>query len=134
MEKVRHQLNRPELRATYEKLTLADKANVSDVERLTSLVSGLAVLLAGLKRRSFGGLFLIGTGVYLLYRGLTGFCPAYRSAGINTINRASQGLRRTRHQEARPVQARPENTIDPADSIDEQIWESFPASDPPGNY
>lgn len=123
------QINRATIQATYQKLAASDKANVSRAEQLISLVSGPLVALVGLRRRSLGGLVLTGAGAFLLYRGLTGFCPAYRAAGVNTRNPRSQDLLGTNGQEQAPVQ--PENTIDLTDKVDQQMWESFPASDPP---
>jgi uncharacterized membrane protein len=60
--------------------------NVGDAERKASLVSGGLLALLGLSRRSPGGLLLAAVGGGLLYRGLTGHCPAYGVAGVSTAS------------------------------------------------
>jgi uncharacterized membrane protein len=62
----------------------AQELNVGDLERLASIVGGGFLAGLGLKRGSLGGLALAALGGGLLYRGLTGHCPAYSSLGIST--------------------------------------------------
>jgi uncharacterized membrane protein len=52
--------------------------NVSDLERLASVVGGGALVLFGLTRRSLGGLALALVGGACLYRGMTGRSPLYQ--------------------------------------------------------
>ena len=58
--------------------------NVSQTERLVSLIGGGALALWGLRQRSLGGLALAAAGGALVYRGLTGHCELYHSLGVNT--------------------------------------------------
>ncbi len=58
--------------------------NVGDGERLACVLGGSLLAGYGLKRGSLGGLALASLGGGLLYRGLTGHCPAYSSLGIST--------------------------------------------------
>jgi uncharacterized membrane protein len=62
----------------------ASRINVGDKERLFSLLGGAALTLFGLSRRSLAGLGLAGAGGALIYRGVTGYCGAYQTLGINT--------------------------------------------------
>lgn len=57
--------------------------NVGVLERLASLAVGATVLLLIVRRfLLYGGLLVAGG--YLLYRGLTGYCPLYASEQIDT--------------------------------------------------
>jgi uncharacterized membrane protein len=58
--------------------------NVHSIERLLSVLGGSALAVFGLGRRSPGGLALAALGGGLLYRGITGHCPAYGMFGIAT--------------------------------------------------
>lgn len=60
-------------------------ANVGDFERILSLLGGGTLLLYGL-RRSLGHLMLMFGGGALMYRGLTGYCPAYQAIGVSTVS------------------------------------------------
>ena len=85
--------------------------NVGETERWASVLGGGALALMGLARgRSSGAALALGGG-YLVYRGLTGRCPVYRSLGLNTERRAyavsqRQGLG---VEESVIVNARPED-------------------------
>jgi uncharacterized membrane protein len=57
---------------------------VGDNERMISTISGAALALFGLARRSPLGVALAALGGTLLYRGMSGHCPAYQSMGIST--------------------------------------------------
>lgn len=57
--------------------------NVGVLERLASLAVGAMVLLLTVRRfLLYGGLLVAGG--YLLYRGVTGYCPLYASEQIDT--------------------------------------------------
>ena len=57
--------------------------NVGLLERLASLAVGATVLLLTVRRfLLYGGLLIAGG--YLLYRGVTGYCPLYASEQIDT--------------------------------------------------
>src|SRR5438270_13956454 len=58
--------------------------NVSEIERLASIIAGSALGLHGLTRRSLGGAVVTAVGGCLVYRGLTGHCPLYEALGIDT--------------------------------------------------
>jgi uncharacterized membrane protein len=59
------------------------QVNVSDPERLLSVIGGGALVLYGL-RRSLGHLALMLGGGALIYRGLSGHCDVYQALGVNT--------------------------------------------------
>jgi hypothetical protein len=57
--------------------------NVGVIERLASLLVGATVVLLIVRRfLLYGGLTVVGG--YLLYRGMTGYCPLYASEQIDT--------------------------------------------------
>src|SRR4051794_10062480 len=58
--------------------------NVGQTERTLSALAGGALALAGFRMRSLPGLLLAALGGGLVYRGVTGHCPAYDSLGVNT--------------------------------------------------
>jgi uncharacterized membrane protein len=58
--------------------------NVGEVERIASTIGGGLLTVAGLSRRSLGGVLLAGVGGALLFRGTTGHCPIFQQLGINT--------------------------------------------------
>jgi uncharacterized membrane protein len=64
------------------------QVNVGDLERWLSLVAGGALILYGL-RRSLGHLALVAGGGTLVYRGLRGYCPVYKTLGVSTGNHNS---------------------------------------------
>jgi len=57
---------------------------MSETERWASLAVGAGLLALGLRQGIRDGLMLAVTGGALLYRGVTGQCPLYRVAGIDT--------------------------------------------------
>lgn len=67
-----------------DEIARADKHNVADWERTTSLVIGGGLGLAGLILRNKTGLLLGLIGGALLYRGKSGQCEIYKQLGINT--------------------------------------------------
>jgi uncharacterized membrane protein len=64
--------------------TKTQPINVSEGERLASLLGGGLLAGFGLARRSLGGLALAALGGGLAYRGLTGHCNVYHALGLNT--------------------------------------------------
>ena len=133
LEKMRAKINRPEVRAAWQRLTRTERVNVNESERFLSIVGGTGLALYGLFRLSPGHLSLIVAGGYLLYRGLTGHCPAYELLGTSTASRTEQ--LQFRAGEIRKYQLKGErlkaDTTAPYDTVDETNLESFPASDPP---
>ena len=132
-EKMRATINQPEVRMTWQKLTRTDKVNVNESERFYSLLAGSALAAAVLKRCSIGTVALMLASGYLLYRGLTGHCPAYEAGGISTASRTERLQFRAGDKSKyrlRAEQTHPD-AIGPADKVEETGLESFPASDPP---
>ena len=64
----------------------AGEVNVGQAERIVSSVAGGLLAVAGLQRRSLPGLLVAAAGGALLFRGVSGHCPAYTSLGINTAD------------------------------------------------
>jgi uncharacterized membrane protein len=60
------------------------RANVGSTERTISIAAGAILALTGLAKRSPVGLVLAAIGGGLIYRGVSGQCPVYRAAGIDT--------------------------------------------------
>jgi uncharacterized membrane protein len=70
----------------------AGDINVGYNERLAGAVGGPLLALYGLTRGTPGGLLLAAGGGYLLYRSITGHCPAYQAASVTTARGASEPL------------------------------------------
>ena len=62
----------------------SDQINVHPAERAASTLGGGLLVLYGLRRFSVKGLLSAAAGGALLYRGLTGHCPAYQEMGLDT--------------------------------------------------
>src|SRR5688572_29673997 len=60
------------------------QANVGDGERAVSVAAGAIVGLLGLSRGSLPGLLGAAVGGAMVYRGVTGTCPAYRAMDVDT--------------------------------------------------
>jgi uncharacterized membrane protein len=58
--------------------------NISQPERLASVLGGSLLTLFGIRRRSTFGAFVAVMGGSLVYRGLTGHCSTYAAMGKNT--------------------------------------------------
>lgn len=134
-EKLRETINQPEVRETWQQMTNTEKLNINETERLASVVGGASLMLYGLFRRSPTALASAAAGGYLMYRGLTGYCPAYDMMHVNTAG--SQGFPLD-HESGEELHTLPEKkvhqTINPNSTVDESVWESFPASDPPSSW
>ena len=108
--------------------------NVNESERFLSITGGSGLVLYGFYRLSPGHLSLILAGGYLLYRGLTGHCPAYELIGTSTASRTEQlQFRAGNRQKYQRNEGRPQayTTAPSNDPVDETTLESVPASDPP---
>jgi uncharacterized membrane protein len=64
--------------------------NVSEPERLASVIAGGALVAYGVQKRTWGGAALATLGGALAYRGITGHCPTYQALGVTT-NRRGKG-------------------------------------------
>ena len=62
--------------------------NISSPERWGTAVLGGGLATYGLLKRTPASLALGAAGLYLIYRGSTGYCPAYAAAGVNPANPA----------------------------------------------
>ncbi|HEU5102298.1 MAG TPA: SRPBCC family protein [Roseiflexaceae bacterium] len=71
----------------------ANDINVGYGERMAGAIGGPLLALYGLTRGTPGGIVLAASGGYLLYRSLTGHCPAYKALGMTTARSASDPLR-----------------------------------------
>jgi uncharacterized membrane protein len=60
------------------------RQNVGQLERIASAGVGAGLLLAGLKRGSWGGWLLAAGGAALIYRGASGHCGCYDLLGYDT--------------------------------------------------
>ena len=61
-----------------------ESKNLSEPERLASIIGGGALIAYGIQRRSWAGVGLAALGGVLAYRGATGHCDVYQTLGINT--------------------------------------------------
>lgn len=57
--------------------------NIGETQRLVSAIAGVGLIMEGLRRRSLGGGALAFTGIGLLYRAASGYCPALGAMGID---------------------------------------------------
>ncbi len=60
-----------------------DHVNMSEMERMLSVVGGTALALYGLSRLSLPSMILLGGGLYAVYRGARGHCHVYDQLGID---------------------------------------------------
>lgn len=126
VENLRQGLKPGQVRMAWQGLTQTDKLNIGERERVVSVLIGGLLALFGLGRLPLTALGLALGGGYLVYRGLTGHCPAYEALDINT---ATSKLRFDEEYHEQP-----ESTIDTEDGRDETVWETFPASDAPSSW
>ena len=72
----------------------AQTKNLSQSERVASIVGGGTLLAYGLQKGSWVGAALAATGGWLAYRGSTGHCPIYQTLGVTTA-KTGQGRNRS---------------------------------------
>ena len=66
--------------------------NLSETERMASVIGGGALVAFGLVRRRWDGLALAALGGTLVYRGATGHCDLYQAFGVNTAKRSGRSV------------------------------------------
>lgn len=66
--------------------------NVSEPERIASLIGGGALVAWGLARRKWDGLAAAALGGALMYRGATGHCNVYQALRVNTARRTGRNV------------------------------------------
>ena len=59
------------------------KKNIGDAQRLVSAIAGVGLVIEGWRRRSMSGGALAASGMALLYRAATGYCPALGAMGFD---------------------------------------------------
>lgn len=91
--------------------------------------SGLLFLLASRRSGLVQAGLMVGSG-FLFYRGLTSYFRLDEDDEDDEDKKLS-GLTSDRPS-SRPIPIN--HTIDPANRVDEALWETFPASDPPATY
>jgi len=99
--------------------------NVGDSERMVSVLSGAALALLGLSRGSVPGLVCAAVGGGLIYRGVSGNCPAYSALGLNTAEASQDGQSAEQEVAERGVHVEQAFLINrsPADLYD--FWRNF---------
>ncbi len=81
----------------------SSQLNVGNTERIASLAGGALLTYLGLRKFSLGRLGLAATGGALLYRGLTGYCPANEQLDRNTAEQT---------QNTGPIEIKTNLTVD----------------------
>lgn len=81
----RYRTNTPDLDRSEERA--GSSQNIGDAQRLFSAIAGAGLLIEGWRRRSLAGGALALGGVTLLYRAVSGYCPALGVMGINMHDR-----------------------------------------------
>ena len=105
--KKRYRSNSDDMDSTHGPSTVGS-ANVGNTERFLSAITGVGLLVRGIK----GGAGIVGPvralmGIGLLFRAATGYCPAYGAVGVNTRDRSdtsSPGRRKIRSDRAVKVE------------------------------
>ena len=83
-EKERYRTNTQDLGWNEERAEFDHRENIGDVQRVLSAIAGMAFLASGLFRRHWSGTVLATAGGGLLYRAISGYCPAFGALGIDT--------------------------------------------------
>jgi uncharacterized membrane protein len=93
-----------------------ETANVDDVERWVSGVSGAALALYGMRRRTVDGIALTALGAALLYRGLTGRSRLYKALDLRLV-RTTSGQQRIEVVKTLTINRSPEDLY--------RFWRNF---------
>jgi Protein of unknown function (DUF2892) len=100
------------------------EVNVSDVERVVSLVVGGALIVRGLQKMDVLPLALAVIGAGLIFRGASGHCGLYHALGARKARSPS-----AENTPSEPTSDTPRMSDD--EMVNEASLESFPASDAP---
>lgn len=76
--------NRTQLDRTFQQEGQNTKTNVSEPERIASVIAGSALTILGLSRGKLPGIALALLGGEAIRRGVTGHCYVYDAVGVNT--------------------------------------------------
>jgi uncharacterized membrane protein len=76
-EKEQYHTNTQDLGWNEERAEFDHRENIGDVQRVLSAIAGMAFLACGLSRRNWSGAALATVGGSLLYRAVSGYCPAF---------------------------------------------------------
>jgi hypothetical protein len=121
-----------------KRVSKVSSVNVGTAERWLSALAGAGLTMAGLARRSPGGIVLAAAGGALVWRGLGGTCLAYRALGWST----AAAVPRMNERGADRWAVRPTVPFGEAASrlgqtreerLESDLEQSFPASDVPGH-
>jgi uncharacterized membrane protein len=78
-----YRTNRQDMQRKEERAEFDDyRENIGDVQRVLSGIAAMAFLATGLARRNWSGAVLAMVGGGLVYRALSGYCPAVEALGI----------------------------------------------------
>lgn len=103
-EKKRYRTNTQDLGWDEERADSGDhQENIGDLQRMLSATAGAVFLANGLSRRNWSGSVLAMTGVGLLYRAISGYCPAFGALGIDMSPRRTGRANDTRRLGRRKV-------------------------------
>lgn len=83
-EKAWYQTNTQDLGWNEERAEFDHRENIGDVQRVLSVIAGMVFLASGLSRRNWSSAVLVTIGGGLLYRAISGYCPALGAMGIDT--------------------------------------------------
>lgn len=89
-------------------ITGSAHVNVGPMERVVSALGGAALTAYGLTRGTVGGTLLGGLGAVLVFRGASGYCPAFGLAGISTAEQQDDTPRALEIEETLTVARSPD--------------------------
>jgi uncharacterized membrane protein len=96
--------------------------NISDGERIASIIGGTMLTLLGLSRKSNAGAVIALIGGGLAFRGISGFSPVYKALGISTADSDSSSAAET---QSRMVAVKRSVTINRSPQELYAFWRNF---------